>query len=152
LSKPASSLFLNPTDFSPALEAPTASGATNRIFELRKYNTGPDRLPSMVEEFQQGIAAILVKVGMTPIIYWTADDHSSFVYLLAHKDREAARASWAAFTPEFRPFMAEFNARQAAKAPKAPAAAAGTAPAAPPAKRTPDDNRFLVPTTFSPRR
>ncbi|SEB73906.1 NIPSNAP family protein [Terriglobus roseus] len=145
LSRPASSLLLEATSFTPVLEAPTAAGAPTRVFELRKYNTGAERLPAMVDEFQSGLAAILVKVGMTPILYTTAEDKSSFVYLLAHKDREAARASWTAFTPEFRPFMAQFNAKQAATAPPAD-------PAAPPRRRTPDDNRFLVPTSFSPIR
>jgi hypothetical protein len=81
------------------------------------------------------LAAILSKNGMTPIAYWTADDRSAFIYLLAHKDREAARTSWASFMTDFRPFMAEFNARSGA-------APAGT--------RRPDDNRFLIPTDFSP--
>ena len=148
LAKQPMSLFMNATDFSPALEAPTAAGAPTRIFELRKYNTGPDRLQNTVDEFQQGLAAILVKVGMNPVIYWTADDRSSFVYLIAHKDRETARASWTAFRPEFGPFIAAFNAKQAAAAPPAPAGASPT----PPLRRTPDDNRFLVPTSFSPRR
>jgi len=144
LSKPVSSLYLNTTaELSPSSVALSAPGSPTRVFELRKYNTGPDRLPNMVAEFKEGIAAILVKTGMTPVIYWTADDKSSFVYLLAHKDREAARSSWAAFMPEFRPFMAEFNAAHN------PPPANG-APAPPPARRTPDDNRFLIPTAYSP--
>jgi len=90
-----------------------------------------------VNQFQSGLAAILVHNGMTPIAYWTAEDRSSFVYLLAHKDRQAARASWSSFVGDYRPFMAEFNAR-------VPAPPAGT--------RTPDDNRFLTPTDYSPRK
>ncbi len=137
LAKPAYSIFATTTEFSPVLEAPT-TGATNRVFELRKYNTGEAGLPRMVEEFKSGLAAILTKQGMTPIFYSTADDHSSFIYLLAHKDREAARASWGTFMADFRPFTAEFNARVPAPPNTGP--------------RTPDDNRFLAPADYSPLR
>lgn len=146
LAKPPSSLYLTAAEITPAAGITSSSGTQPRIFELRKYNTGAERLPATVDQFQEGLASILAKVGMTPIIYWTADDRSSFVYLLAHKDREAARASWTAFLPEFRPFMAELNARRAAANPPASNGGAET----PPARRTPDDNRFLVPTSFSP--
>jgi hypothetical protein len=139
---------MNPVDFSPALESRVNAGAASRIFELRKYNTGPAALQTTVSEFQEGLAAILVKVGMTPVIYWTAADHNSFVYLVAHNDREAARTSWAAFRPLFRPFLEEFNARQAITA----ASTVSGAPVQATTPRTPDDNRFLVPTTFSPLR
>jgi hypothetical protein len=145
LAKPPVSIFMKTTDFSPALETPSAAGAAARVFELRKYNTGQDGLPRTVDQFQSGLAAIIAKNGMTPILYWTADDSSAFIYLLAHKDREAARASWASFITDYRPFMTEFNARTAA------APAAGAAPGAG-TRRTPDDNRFLVPTDFSPRK
>ena len=140
LAKPVASTYMSATDFSPALEAPAAAG---RVFELRRYNTGPDALPTTVAQFKGGLGAVLVKQGMTPILYWTADDHSSFIYLLAHKDREAAKASWASFMTDFRPFMADFNAKN----PPAP-----LAPGAAPARRRPDDNRFLTPTEYSPRR
>ena len=108
-----------------------------RVFELRKYNTGPKGLPRTVAQFKSGLAAILSKNGMTPIAYWTAYDNSAFIYLLAHKDRETARASWTSFMTDFRLFMTEFNK---------------SAPPAPAGRRTPDDNRFLVPTDYSPRK
>lgn len=133
LAKPVTSIFMSPADFSPDLEAHTNAG---RIFELRKYNTGPGALPRTLEQFRSGLAAILFKNGMTPIAYWTSDDRSSFIYLLAHKDREAARSSWSTFMNDYRPFMAAFNDRVPAV----------------PGPRTPDENRFIVPTDFSPRR
>ncbi len=136
LAKPAASIFMTPTDFSPALEPPT-TGSTTRVFELRKYNTGPDGLPRTVDQFKSGLAAILSKNGMTPIAYWITDGRDTFIYLLAHKDRESARKSWAGFMTDFRPFMAEFNAR---------------VPAPPAGGRKPDDNRFLIPTGYSPQK
>lgn len=136
LAKPAASIYMDLTDFSPALEPPAERSKT-RVFELRKYNTGPDGLARTVDQFKSGIATILSKNGMTPIAYWTAEDRSAFIYLLAHKDRGAARASWASFMTDFRPFIAEFNARS---------------PAPPSGNRKPDDNRFLLPTDYSPRK
>ncbi len=142
LAKPVESVLMNATDFSPTLEAPSAAGAPTRIFELRKYNTGPEGTPWSVSQFRGGLAAIIARQGMTPVAYWTAADNSALIYLLAHKDREAARASWATFINDYRPYMTEFNAKQAA---------AGLTP--PPAgTRRPDDNRFLTPTDYSPRR
>lgn len=159
LAKLPVSTYMSTTDFSPALEAPTGAGAEARVFELRKYNTGVDGLPRTVAQFKSGLANILSKNGMTPIVYWTTEDKTAFIYLVAHKDRAAARASWSTFMVDYRPFMAEFNARTAAQtaapaasAAAAPSAAPSGAPAAAPARRTPDDNRFLVPTDFSPRR
>jgi hypothetical protein len=66
------------------------------------------------------------------------------VYLQAHKDREAARASWAAFIPPFRPLITDFNANAAA------ALVVEGKPPAHPSPRAPEDNRFLIPTGFSP--
>ena len=141
LSKAAEVVPMTPTDFSPV---PTPSGATGspRAFELRKYNTGVEGTPWTVSQFKDGLAAIIAKQGMTPIAYWTASDNSAFIYLLAHKDREAARASWSTFLTDFRPFMTEFNAKQAAAGIAAPSAGS----------RRPDENRFLVPADFSPIR
>lgn len=134
LAKPVTVIRMTTTDFSPALEAPGA--AAGRVFELRKYNTGADGLPRTIDQFKSGLAAIIAKNGMTPIAYWTANDSSAFIYLVAHKDREAGRASWSTFTNDYRPFMAEFNARVGA----------------PPPGRRVDDNRFLTPTDYSPRK
>jgi len=100
LAKPAVSISMTPTEFSPALEPPSA-GSTTRVFELRKYNAGPYGLPRTVDQFKSGLAAIVSKNGLTPIAYWTADDRSAFIYLLAHKDREAARKSWSSFMTDY---------------------------------------------------
>lgn len=142
LAKPVEVVLMTPTEFSPALEPPSAAGAPQRIFELRRYNTGPQGTPWTVSQFKDGLAAIIAKQGMMPVAYWTAADSSAFIYLLAHKDREAARVSWSTFLADYRPYMTEFNAKQAA---------AGIAPP-PTGTRRPDDNRFLTPTDFSPRR
>jgi hypothetical protein len=132
------SIFMAATDFSPAFPPLPASGSP-RLFELRKYNTGPDGLDDTVVRFRRGLAKVLVDSGMAPLAYWTTEDKTAFVYLVAHRDREAARVSWADFMPGYREFMTKFNAER-------------TTPAPAPGRRTPDDNRMLVPTDASPLR
>ena len=127
------STFMTPTDFSPALTA--AGNGSPRVFELRKYNTGADGLDYTVDRFKLGLAKVIADSGMTPIAFWTADDRSAFVYLVAHQDREAARASWSNFMPGYREFMTKYTADHAGAAPPS---------------RTPEDNRFLTPTDYSP--
>lgn len=77
---------------------------------------------------------------MQTVHFWSALDKSSFIYLLAHKDRETARTSWQGFFAEFRAFMEKYNAGQPAPA--------GGAPAAPP--RMTSEIRYLSPTDYSP--
>ena len=93
------SVFMNATDFSPAL-APSAAGA--RLFELRTYTTPAGKLPDLHARFRNHTRALFAKHGMTNLTYWQplpdqpgAD--TTLTYLLAHKDAEAAKASWAAF-------------------------------------------------------
>lgn len=154
LSKPASSVFMSPTDFSPTDEPVNAkSDAPARLFELRKYNTGPAQLPGTVDRFKSGEAALFSKNGMATLNFWTASDDSAFIYLLAHKDRETSRASWATFFTEFRQFQTEYNARRGATP-----ATRGGAPATRGARGGTrgggggSEIRFLLPTDYSPRK
>lgn len=114
---------------------PGAPGA-GRIFELRKYNTGVDGLAGTIDRFQGGEAELFRKHGMETLHFWSTLDQSSFVYLLAHKDRETARASWQGFFAEFRSFMEKYNAGR-------PAPPAGT-------PRMTSEIRYLTPTDYSP--
>jgi enamine deaminase RidA (YjgF/YER057c/UK114 family) len=41
---------------------------------------------------------------MQTVKFWTATDNSAFIYLLAHKDKPAAEASWKGFMGDFREF------------------------------------------------
>jgi len=96
----AESLFLKATDFSPEVK-PVAS-AEPRAFELRVYKSSPDNLANLLARFRDHTVALFAKHGMTQIGYWTpvdkdkgADD--TLVYILAHKSREAAAASFKTF-------------------------------------------------------
>ncbi len=93
------SVFLNATDFSPAIKP---SVGEPRIFELRNYTTTPGNLGRLQTRFRDHTVALFAKHGMTNLFYWTpmADQKnadSTLVYLLAHKDADAAKASFGAF-------------------------------------------------------
>ena len=74
---------------------------SNRIFELRTYTAPPGKLDALIARFRNHTLRIFAKHGMTSVGYWLPTDEplssNTIVYLLAHKDREAAEASWAAF-------------------------------------------------------
>ena len=91
--------FLSATDFSPAI---TPSVAGPRVFELRTYTTTTGNLGRLQARFRDHTLALFAKHGMTNLFYWTpmADQKnadSTLVYLLAHKDTDAAKASFGAF-------------------------------------------------------
>ena len=93
------SVFLTATNFSPAIQ-PSVAGP--RVFELRTYSTTPGNLDRLQARFRDHTLALFAKHGMTNLFYWTpmADQKnadSTLVYMLAHKDADAAKASFAAF-------------------------------------------------------
>lgn len=93
------STFLSATDFSPDIKPSTAAP---RIFELRTYTTTPGNLPRLLTRFREHTTALFAKHGMTNLFYWTMmpdqkDAENTLVYLLAHKDTAAAKASFEAF-------------------------------------------------------
>jgi hypothetical protein len=93
------SVYLSATDFSPAIQ-PSASSP--RVFELRTYTATLGNLGRLQARFRDHTLALFAKHGMSNLFYWTpmADQKnadSTLVYLLAHKDAEAAKTSFAAF-------------------------------------------------------
>ncbi|HEU0009057.1 MAG TPA: NIPSNAP family protein [Verrucomicrobiae bacterium] len=94
------SIFMQATDYSPVV-AP-GGGTEARTFELRIYKCEPGRLPNLHERFRNHTVKLFSRHGMTNFGYWTpmdpaqgADD--TLIYILAHKSREAAAASFKAF-------------------------------------------------------
>lgn len=75
--------------------------ADKRVFELRTYTSHPGKLDAVNARFRNHTTRLFAKHGMTNIGYWTPQDpplaESTLIYVLAHKDREAAKASWDAF-------------------------------------------------------
>jgi hypothetical protein len=78
-----------------------ARADANRVFELRTYTAAEGKLPDLESRFRNHTLKLFEKHGMTNIGYWVpADDPrkaDTLIYLLAHKDRDAAKRSWDAF-------------------------------------------------------
>lgn len=84
-----------------------------RVFELRTYTAPEGKLGELHARFRNHTLRIFAKHGMTNVVYLAPLDapasDNQLVYLLAHKSREAAKESWAAFTndPEWKKVAAE---------------------------------------------
>ncbi len=92
-------LFLTPTDYSPPLDV-AAKG--DRVFELRTYTATKGNLPALDARFRDHTLKLFAKHGITNVVYWHAikdqpNAEVTLVYLLAHKSRDAAKASFDAF-------------------------------------------------------
>ncbi len=93
------STFLAATDYSPKIEA-EAKG--DRVFELRTYTATPGNLERLHERFRGHTTKLFAKHGMTNFAYFKLlpeqkGNDDTLVYLLAHRSREAAQASFDAF-------------------------------------------------------
>jgi hypothetical protein len=94
------SQFLTATDYSPAIK-PSVSGEP-KTFELRTYTAAPGKLENLNARFRDHTVALFQKHGMHNFGYWTPSKgekgaEDTLIYLLSHKDREAAKASFTAF-------------------------------------------------------
>ena len=89
-----------------AMTAPMATAAEDSmVYELRTYTCHPGKLPELHARFKNHTMKLFEKHGMKNIMYWTPlDKEDTLVYIVAHKSREAADASWKAFgsDPEWR--------------------------------------------------
>lgn len=86
----------------------------SRCFELRTYHAAPGKLEALNARFREHTCAIFKKHGMEMVGFWIPTDKdkgadNTLIYLLAHKSREEARKSWAAFAsdPEWKKAQAE---------------------------------------------
>ena len=82
--------------------APAATGGSGRIFELRTYTASPGKLDALNARFRDHTIAIFEKHGMEVVGFWEPLDKEAgagekLVYMLAHRNRAAAEASWKAF-------------------------------------------------------
>jgi hypothetical protein len=84
---------------------PVALAAQNsRVFELRTYTTHEGKLDALHARFRDHTMKFFEKHGMENIGYWVPQDPersgNTLIYLLSHSSRDAAKASWAAFTKD----------------------------------------------------
>ncbi len=95
------SVFMQQTDYSPSVKIEAQSPP--RTFELRTYTTSPGNIQNLHDRFRNHTMKLFEKHGITNVAYFQpmpkADGTKSdlLVYLIAHKDRTTADASWAAF-------------------------------------------------------
>lgn len=79
----------------------TAMAADKPVYELRTYTCEPGRLPNLLARFRDHTTALFEKHGMKNIGYWVPSDgpqhENTLIYILEHKSRDAAKASWDAF-------------------------------------------------------
>ena len=99
LAKAPDSLFMTATDYSPKYSEQLDS--EDAVFELRTYTTNADKLDNLNARFQDHTMRLFVKHGMESVSYWIPTDEpaseTTLIYILKHKTRDAAQASWKAF-------------------------------------------------------
>lgn len=77
----------------------------SRCFEMRTYYAMPGKLEALNARFRDHTCALFKKHGMENIGYWIPADANkgaanTLVYIIAHKSREEAKKSWAAFVAD----------------------------------------------------
>jgi hypothetical protein len=100
LAKVPESIFMTPTNYSPALKV--EKGSKPRVFELRTYTTNEGKLDALHARFRDHTMKLFSKHGMTHLAYWTPVDAdkgagNKLIYILAHDSKEAGLASFGAF-------------------------------------------------------
>jgi NIPSNAP protein len=75
--------------------------SSKRVFELRTYTAPEGKLGDLQARFRNHTVRIFERHGMTNVGYFVPQDapasQNTLIYVLAHKDRETAKQSWAAF-------------------------------------------------------
>jgi hypothetical protein len=94
------SVFMRATDYSPRVEPSSADAP--RLFELRKYHASPGKLDDLHARFKDHTMALFTRHGMTNFGYFVPTEEKDgagerLIYILAHRDKESAGASWKAF-------------------------------------------------------
>jgi hypothetical protein len=74
----------------------------SRCFELRTYYAAPGKLEALNKRFRDHTCALFKKHGMEVVGFWMPADkeqgaENKLIYLLAHKNRDAAKQSWKDF-------------------------------------------------------
>src|SRR5438093_5213896 len=89
---------------------------SNRVFELRTYTANEGKLEALHARFRDHTLKLFQKHGMQNVGYWSPLDapaaQNTLIYVIAHKDREAAKKSWDAFRndPDWKKVQAESEA------------------------------------------
>ena len=72
-----------------------------RVLEIRKYTANDGRLDALVKRMREHEAGFFAKAGMTNVFHAVAADEpdasNTYLYVLGHPSREAAKESWTTF-------------------------------------------------------
>jgi hypothetical protein len=72
-----------------------------RVLEVRRYTAAAGKLDELVKRMREGEASLFEKHGMKGVFYSVAaeapDSQNTYLYVLAHGSRDAAKKSWEDF-------------------------------------------------------
>jgi hypothetical protein len=93
-------VWMQKTDYSPDPKKEVVPGG--RVFEFRTYTTPPNGLDAINARFRDHTIELFKKHGMKNVAYFNRmpdqkDASVTLFYILAHKNQEAAKASFDAF-------------------------------------------------------
>jgi heme-degrading monooxygenase HmoA len=94
----AESVFMENTDYSPAFK--DALDNSSGLVELRTYTASAGNIDNLHDRFRNHTLGLFKKHGISNIAYFKPTDEKQkdqLIYLIAHKDKPAADASWKAF-------------------------------------------------------
>jgi NIPSNAP len=81
-----------------AAEPKAPEESAHMLYEMRTYYTPDGKLDDLNARFRNHTMKLFEKHGMKNIMYWTpVDKPNTLIYVISHKDKAAADASWAAF-------------------------------------------------------
>lgn len=86
-----------------SLAAGLRAADTSPVYELRIYHTHPGKMPDLLKRFREHTTALFERHGMVNVGYWLPveeKDQDKLYYFLKHASRDAAKASWKAFSDD----------------------------------------------------
>lgn len=99
LAKAPESVFMDVVDYSPKFSSEKAGDGA--VFEMRIYRTNKGKLKNLDARFRDHTIRIFNRHGMQSVAYWhptdEPDSKDTLIYILRHKNRDAANASWKSF-------------------------------------------------------
>jgi len=121
LSKAPEATFLESTDYSP--KKGWKNKGDDGVFELRIYQAAEGKLGKLDARFRDHTIKLFEKHGMRNLAYWHPTDEpiskDHLYYIIHHKSRDAAKASWQGFIadPEWKKAAAASGVGRLAKPP-----------------------------------
>ena len=76
-----------------AVWSPAALADSHALYELRTYYANEGKIDALHARFRNHTMKLFEKHGMQNVAYWTpADEPNTLIYIIAHKDADAAKA------------------------------------------------------------